>query len=216
MVQDDSEMFSSKKKSSSAKKGFDVEGCESLFNSFADVEDPDIISMDGIQHIGEQLDIDPSSDVKILVICWKLGAVSKPGCITRTEFLKAMESMNFNSISAIKDALPTFDPGFLEDREFREFFRFVFQFSREGTHKTIEKEMASGLLSLVLDLNRAPHLNQFIEFLGNCSHTRITLDQWDSFLQFNSAYDVSLSNYDEDGAWPILLDEYVEWRKREK
>ena len=71
------------------------------------------------------------------MLCWKLGAVAKPGCITRTEFLKSMESLGFNQISNLKDALPTFDPGFLEDREFREFYRFVFQFSREGTNKTI-------------------------------------------------------------------------------
>lgn len=46
------------------------------------------------------------------------------------------------------------------------------------------------------------------------SAQRITLDQWDSFLQFQHNVKVDLSDYDADnGAWPLLLDEYVEWKK---
>jgi hypothetical protein len=59
-----------------------------------------------------------------------------------------------------------------------EFYRFVFQFSREGTHKTIgppplasytslgvssEKEIICGLMPIVLDRNRAPHLEHFLQ-----------------------------------------------------
>jgi hypothetical protein len=47
------------------------------------------------------------------------------------------------------------------------------------------------------------------------SAQRITLDQWDSFLQFNQSIKVDLSDYDaENGAWPLLLDDYVEWKKK--
>jgi hypothetical protein len=52
----------------------------------------------------------------------------------------------------------------------------------------------------VLDKNRAPHLPHFLQFLESCSHQRITLDQWDSFLQFNHAVNADLSNLEEDGA----------------
>ena len=56
------------------------------------------------------------------------------------------------------------------------------------------------MLPLVLDLNRAPHITFFLDFLTTCTHQRITLDQWDSFLQFQSSVNLDLSNYDEDGA----------------
>jgi hypothetical protein len=56
------------------------------------------------------------------------------------------------------------------------------------------------LLPMVLDRNRAPHLELFLEFLAGCSHQRITLDQWDSFLQFQHSVNLELTNYDEDGA----------------
>jgi hypothetical protein len=36
--------------------------------------------------------------------------------------------------------------------------------------------------------------------MQTCTHQRITLDQWDSFLQFQYSVALDLSNYDEDGA----------------
>jgi hypothetical protein len=60
--------------------------------------------------------------------------------------------------------------------------------------------MVVQLLPIVLDKNRAPHLDLFIEFLTQCNHQRITLDQWDSFLQFNHNIKMDLSNYEDDGA----------------
>ena len=87
----------------------------------------------------------------------------------------------------------------------------MFQFSREGTNKTLEKEMVVGLLPILLDLHRAPHLDYFLNFLQSISNPRITFDEWNSFLQFQQQCPVDLEGYDEDGAWPVLLDEYVEW-----
>ena len=37
----------------------------------------------------------------------------------------------------------------MESDEFREFYKFAFQFSREGTHRTIERDVASPLLQMV-------------------------------------------------------------------
>ena len=65
------------------------------------------------------------------------------------------------------------------------------------------------LLPIVLDTNRAPHLTLFLEFLQTaCTekvHQRITLDQWDSFLQFSGTVKVDLSNHEDDGACKIQI-----------
>ena len=56
------------------------------------------------------------------------------------------------------------------------------------------------MLPIVLDKNRAPHLPYFLQFLEVTEHQRITLDQWDSFLQFNAAVQEDLKNLEDDGA----------------
>ena len=110
---------------------------EALFDSLADPEDTELITMEGLQALGARLDLDPSSDVRFLVLLWKLGAQSKPGCVTRAEFRAGMHTMRKESVEALKKSLPSFDPGFLERNEFRDFYKFVFQFSRDGTRKSI-------------------------------------------------------------------------------
>lgn len=111
----------------------DEEAVEVLFNSLADEDDPESINMDGIGAFCEMLDMDPSTDVRLLVLLWKMAAVSKPGTVTRREFTTGMLTVfKKDSIEGIKSVLSSLDPGFLERAPFRDFYRYVFQFSREG------------------------------------------------------------------------------------
>jgi hypothetical protein len=160
------------------------------------------------------LGIDASADIRALVIAYKLGSKSQPGKITRAEFMEGARLMQVSSVDQIQAKLPSFDPGFMDRSEFRDFYRFVFQFNREGTHKTIEKALIMALLPIVLDTNRAPHLDYFMQFLESQGDLRITLDQWESFLQFNQAIRLDLTNWEDGGAWPLLFDDYIEWRRK--
>ncbi|KAJ7320128.1 hypothetical protein JRQ81_019639 [Phrynocephalus forsythii] len=61
-------------------------------------------------------------------------------------------------------------------------------------------------------------MEKFCEDIGvepeNQSKYRvINKDQWYNVLEFSRTVHADLSNYDEDGAWPVLLDEFVEWQK---
>lgn len=84
-------MWSRSKKStttsvSSSKPVVNEENIVKMFDSLADEDDPELITT-GISTICENLKIDPSSDVRILVLLWKLGAKSKPGSITKSKIL---------------------------------------------------------------------------------------------------------------------------------
>ncbi|KAJ3700593.1 hypothetical protein LUZ61_004298 [Rhynchospora tenuis] len=39
----------------------------------------------------------------------------------------------------------------------------------------------------------------------------ISRDTWSQLLEFVKTIDPQLSNYDEEGAWPYLIDEFVEY-----
>ena len=92
---------------------------EALFQKYVDEDDPDSISMDGISKLSEDIGIDPSSDIRLLVLLWRLGASSKPGIITKTEFINGFRNLQLDSIDGIKNILPSLDPGFLDRAVFR-------------------------------------------------------------------------------------------------
>lgn len=99
-------------------KGVDEEAIQSLFTSLAEEDDPDVISS-GISTIAAELNLDPSSDVRILSLMWKLGAKSKPGSITKEEFVRGMVNLRKDSYDGLRALLPSLDPGFLDKSEFR-------------------------------------------------------------------------------------------------
>jgi hypothetical protein len=63
------------------------------------------------------------------------------------------------------------------------------------------------------------HVGPFIEFLKDFQsqgHIKsINKDQWDVFYEFSQAMDDEFTGYSENAAWPSLLDDYVEWRKKQ-
>jgi hypothetical protein len=73
--------------------------------------------------------------------------------------------------------------------------------------------MVVALMNMILKGRIADErLESFCSFLEDQkSYSRITLDQWTSFLDF--CYECEdLSTYDESmSAWPVLIDEYVEY-----
>jgi hypothetical protein len=78
--------------------------------------------------------------------------------------------------------------------------------------------MVVALLKMVVK-GRIPadRLDSFCNFVeAQVSYTRITLDQWASFLDF--CYECGdLSTYDEStSAWPVLIDEYVEYMEEQQ
>ena len=92
---------------------------DKLFSTYTDEDDPDTITMDGISKLCEDLGLDPSSDVRVLGLLWKLGSSSKPGIITKIEFINGMKNLKKNCIKGLIEILPSFDPGFLDRSEFR-------------------------------------------------------------------------------------------------
>ncbi|CAB9516147.1 DCN1-like protein [Seminavis robusta] len=207
---------SSKKKrgsSTTSSSGLNTDNAEKLFQEIADEDDDQVAGMEGISQLCEKLDIDPLEDLRVLVLLWKMGANEKPAQISKQEWMQGCAKLNVDSIAKFQNILPSLDTGFLDQTEFKDFYKFCFQFNRQGTHRTLDKELVVALIKMVLK-ERIPkdRLDSFCDFVESQeSYTRITLDQWTSFLDF--CYECEdLSSYDEStSAWPVLIDEYVEF-----
>mmetsp|Transcript_11913 Transcript_11913/g.22307 ORF Transcript_11913/g.22307 Transcript_11913/m.22307 type:complete len:294 (+) Transcript_11913:384-1265(+) len=201
-----------------------------MFDEIADLEDDNVANMEGISTLCEHLEIDPVEDVRILVLLHKLVAAtggggggaksssssrSSPQQITRQEWVDGCRRLRVDSLEKLKALLPSLELGFMEAVEFREFFKFCFKFNLEGTHKTLDKDLVIALVDLTLkgriDPQRIVSFQEFLNTTKDASYNRITLDQWVSFLDFSMEC-TDLSQYDEENsAWPVLIDDYVDF-----
>eukprot|EP01125_Pyxidicula_operculata_P016737 TRINITY_DN578_c0_g1_i1.p1 TRINITY_DN578_c0_g1~~TRINITY_DN578_c0_g1_i1.p1 ORF type:complete len:155 (-),score=35.57 TRINITY_DN578_c0_g1_i1:227-691(-) len=98
--------------------------------------------------------------------------------------------------------------------KFDEIYEWLFRYGKQQpTSKVIRVDIAIKLLkSFAYSL---PHIPSFIVFLEeNKQNTVINGDQWRMLLAFNKIVSCSFNGYNIDGAWPILIDEYVDYSKR--
>jgi len=196
----------------------DESAAAKMFQEIAEESDPSIASMEGICNLCEKLDLNAEEDIRVLVLLWKLGSKEKPAQISKEEWMNGCNRLQVDSIDKFQSILPSLDTGFLDRTEFKEFYKFCFKFNLEGTHRTLDKDMVVALKKMVLTGRIAEdRLDTFCTFLENqTSYTRITLDQWASFLDF--CYECEdLSTYDEStSAWPVLIDEYVDYMEEQQ
>lgn len=166
--------------------------------------------------MGSKLGIDATEDIRLLVLLWKMECCKQnSGCISAEEWVRGCDRIQADSWETMKEVLPSCELGFLENADFKDFFKFCFRFNLAGTHRTLDKELVVALIGMLLgDGERTPkdRVDSFVQFLESKDHYgRITLDQWTSFLDF-SLQVKDLDSYDEStSAWPVMLDEYVEY-----
>ncbi|PIK51951.1 putative DCN1-like protein 4 [Apostichopus japonicus] len=95
---------------------------------------------------------------------------------------------------------------------FKKIYRYAFDFARDKDQRSMDIDRAMAMLALLLG-GRWSHHSAFHHFLEQSHYKVLNKDQWCNILEFSRAIHPDLSNYDEDGAWPVLLDEFVAWLK---
>lgn len=99
-----------------------------------------------------------------------------------------------------------------DSTSFKLIYRYAFDFAREKDQRSLDLNTAKCMLGLLLG-KTWPLFPVFNQFLEQSKYKVINKDQWCNVLEFSRTINLDLSNYDEDGAWPVLLDEFVEWYK---
>jgi len=182
---------------------------DTLFNKYKDEEDQ--IGPTGIETYCSDLGVDPE-DVVMIVLAYHLKC-KEMGFFARDEFLKGFEALGCDTLDKMKAQLPKLKKDLEDPPKFQAIYKYAFQFAREGEQKCIGVEIAQGLLNLLL-VERYPIAKSFVEFLKAQEQYKVlNADQWASLLEFCKLIHPDFSNYDENGAWPCILDEWVDWVK---
>lgn len=116
-----------KRKSSSSSSRGVSSSSEKLFTDLSDHDDPSIIGLEGVALLCEKVGIDCESDIRSLVLLWKLGSKEKPGQITREEFLSGCSELQVNSYANLKKLIPSLDTGFMDREDFKEFYKVIYR-----------------------------------------------------------------------------------------
>ncbi|XP_024007011.1 uncharacterized protein LOC18012210 isoform X1 [Eutrema salsugineum] len=93
--------------------------------------------------------------------------------------------------------------------EFTRFYDFVFFMCREKGQKNITVGRALTAWKLVL-VGRFRLLNHWCDFIEKNQRHNISEDTWQQVLAFSRCVHENLEGYDSEGAWPVLIDDFVE------
>ncbi|TMW84547.1 uncharacterized protein [Solanum lycopersicum] len=176
-----------------------------------------MIDPEGIEALCSDLGVD-YTNVKILMLAWKLKA-EKQGYFTQDEWRKGLKDLQVDTINKLKKALPKLEAEVMMPENFEDFYSYAFRYClTEDKQKCVDIESICLLIDLVLGPQFRAQVDSFSEFLKNQTDYKvINVDQWMNFLRF--CQEVSfpdLENYDLDQAWPVILDNFVEWMREKQ
>lgn len=204
---------SSRRHSKTEETPFSVKRCLTWFREYTTPDETDILGPEGMEKFCEDIGVEPEN-VVMLVIAYKMGA-KQMGYFTQEEWLKGLTDLQCDCISKIQNKLDFMRTMLNDPNHFKAIYRYAYDFARDKEQRSLDGGTARALLALLLPRwsLRAP-LATFLE--RERRYRVVNRDQWCNILEFSRTVHSHLANYDTDGAWPVMLDEFVEWLRQER
>jgi len=195
--------------SAAAKKG-DTPKLSKLFDEYIDPEQKDNLYDVGLSKFLKDVGLS-EENVESLALPWRLEC-QEQGVISRCEFIEGFSKMGVDTLSKIRAEMEKLKRDLNDPRTFKAFYSWLFDYCTEKKRKTIDKNIAVGLWGVVF--KTWPLCQKWINFCLAADEKllkAVSKDLWLQVLAFTREVKPDLSDYDaESGAWPVVLDVFVE------
>ncbi|KAF8048232.1 hypothetical protein N665_2598s0004 [Sinapis alba] len=190
------------------KSNGDLRRLEELYNRYKDPFS-DMIQAEGISILCSDLQVEPQ-DIVTLVLSWHMNAAT--ACeFSREEFFGGLQALGVDSIGKLQEKLSFMRSELKDEQKFYDIYNFAFGWAKEKGQKSLALDTAIGMWQLLFAEREWPLVNHWCDFLQDRHNKAISKDTWAQLLEFARTVDPVLSNYDAEGAWPYLIDEFVEY-----
>eukprot|EP00927_Polykrikos_kofoidii_P013227 TRINITY_DN15756_c0_g1_i1.p1 TRINITY_DN15756_c0_g1~~TRINITY_DN15756_c0_g1_i1.p1 ORF type:complete len:306 (+),score=46.02 TRINITY_DN15756_c0_g1_i1:109-918(+) len=184
----------------------DAKKLDAFFRKYK-AADEDNIGSQGIQDLCADLCIS-ALDPVTLVISYHCRAENM-GIFTREEFVGGMQRLGCDEAQKLRFKLPELQAALKDRVRCKEIYAYTFQFALEQGQRCLPADMCVEFWKLLLTGHFAL-LDQWICFVETRVKNAITKDTWLMLYDLATQLKPDLSDYDVNGAWPVLLDEFVE------
>lgn len=202
------------RKSSKLEDKFNHNRLTAWFKKYVTPDDPTQLGPEGMERFCNDINLEPEN-IAMLVIAFKMNAKNM-GYFTQSEWTRGLSDLQCDTTMKLQNKLE-FLYGLLNDPVvFKLIFRYSYDFARDKDQRSMDIDTAKAMLQLLLGKSW-PLYDEFAEFLEQPKSPRvINKDQWNNIFEFSRTISSDLKNYSIDGAWPVLLDDFVEYLQKKR